>query len=299
MTDQPPSAPSGPTCPINQLPPSSNPCAVIQKNTRYVSQSGYYWIQGGNGAAVKVYCRMNSSSCCGISGDWMRVGYLDMKNTSHHCPSGFHLYNSPRRCGLRIPRISGGSRRHGYTYKYDSAGCSKITYPTYSTRYQRVCGRITAYQKGTTDAFYNYYSHNSSISAEYVDGVSITHGSLKHHIWTFAAAYDELRADQWRCPCSRCDENFTGRIPSYVGNDYFCDSGTFLFPNPSQAYTTNPIWDGSGCAPTSTCCNFNFPPWFCKNLRQPTTDDIEVRVCRDQRGGDEDIQIGVIEIYIA
>ena len=94
-------------------------------------------------------------------------------------------------------------------------------------------------------------------------------------------------------------EIFTGRVPSFVGKDYFCDSGTRLFPDPKQAYTTNPIWDGSGCAPTSTCCNFNSPPWFYKKLLKPTTDDIEVRVCRDQPGGDEDIQISVIEIYIA
>ena len=183
-------------------------------------------------------------------------------------------------------------------YLFDNAGCSQITYPTYGAQYQRVCGRITGYQQGTTDAFNNYYLHNSSITSAYVDGVSITHGSLKHHIWTFAAANDELRADQWRCPCSRCDRNFTGRVPSFVGNDYFCNSGSLIFPNPNQAYTTNPIWDGSGCAPTSTCCSFNSPPWFCKKLPQPTTDDIEVRVCRDQRGGDEDIHVSLIEIYI-
>jgi len=232
----------------------------------------------------------------------MRVGYLNT-NINPYCPSGFQLYNSPRRCGLSIQRTV---RYLDYWYRNwrtrqqnDGAGCSQITYPTYSTQYQRVCGRITAYQKGTTDAFYNHYSQNSSIASAYVDGVSITHGSLKHHIWTFAAANDEMRADQWRCPCSRCDRNFTGRVPSYVGNDYFCDSGTLLFPNPNQNYTTNPIWDGTGCAPTSTCCNFNSPPWFCKKLPQPTTDDIELRVCRDQYGGDEDIQISLIEIYIA
>ena len=207
--------------PKSELPLSSNPCADIQRNTPNVSRSGYYWIQGGNGAAVNVYCRMNSSSCCGNTGDWMRVGYLDMKNASHHCPSGFQLYNSPRRCGLRIVRtyFDKNGRRTDY---HDSAGCSKIMYHTYSTQYQKVCGRITAYQKGTTDAFYNHYSRNSSITSEYVDGVSITHGSLKHHIWTFAAAHDELRADQWRCPCSRCDRNF------YWTRTFLCWKGLFL-----------------------------------------------------------------------
>jgi len=246
---------------------------------------------------------MNGSNCNSCdehsTGVWMRIGYLNMKDASHNCPNGFHLHNYPRRCGLKIPRFIGSSPYYGAVYKYDTAGCSQITYSAYGALYQRVCGRITAYQKGTTDAFNNYYSHNSSITSEYVDGVSITHGSLKHHIWTFAAASDEMRADQWRCPCSRCDRNFTGRVLSYVGNDYFCDSGTLLFPNPNKAYTTNPIWDGSGCTLTSTCCNLNSPPWFCKKLPQPTTDDIELRVCRDQLGGDEDIQISLIEIYIA
>ena len=231
-----------------------------------------------------MYCKMNSSSCCSVTGDWMRVAYLNMTNRSHRCPSGFTLYTSPRRCGLNI---------------YNGGGCSQITYPTYGAQYQRVCGRVTGYQKGTTDAFYNHYSRNSSITSQYVDGVSITHGSLKHHIWTFAAASDQMRADQWRCPCSRCDRNFTGRVPSFVGNDYFCDSGTLLFSAPFYTYTFNPIWDGTGCARTSTCCKFNSPPWFCKKLPQPTTDDIELRVCRDQRGGDEDIQISLIEMYIA
>ena len=224
----------------------------------------------------------------------MRVGYLDMANSSHRCPSGFQQYSSgPRRCGLHIGRQVSYNR-----YDYDAAGCSKITYPTYGTQYRRVCGRITGYQKGTTDAFYNHYARNSTINSEYVDGVSVTHGSKKDHIWTFAAANDGLRSDQWRCPCSTCGRNFTGRVPSYVGNDYFCDSGTLLFPDPGQTYTANPMWDGSGCAATSTCCSFNTPPWFCKRLPQPTTDDIEVRVCRDQLGSDEDIQIRLIEIYI-
>ena len=218
-----------------------------------------------------------------------------MKNSSHHCPSGFQPYNrnGPRRCGLRITR-----RVSSYSQAYDNAGCSRITYTTHRIPYQWVCGKIIAYQKGTTDAFYNHYSQNSSISSEYVDGVSITHGSSKHHIWTFAAARDELRADQWRCPCSKCNQNFTGRVPPYVGNDYFCDSGTLLFPDPNQEYTADPLWDGSGCAPASECCNFNSPPWFCKKLLQPSTDNIELRVCRDELGSDEDIQISLIELYV-
>ena len=33
----------------------------------------------------------------------------------------------------------------------------------------------------------------------------------------------------------------------------------------------DPLWDGEGCGPTSICCDFNNPPWFCKTLPQPTS----------------------------
>ena len=58
------------------------------------------------------------------------------------------------------------------------------------------------------------------------------------------------------------------------------------------------LMDGSGCGPTSSCCSFNSPPWFCKELPQPTTDDIEVRVCTDHGAFDEDVTIEVLELYV-
>ena len=41
----------------------------------------------------------------------------------------------------------------------------------------------------------------------------------------------------------------------------------------------DPLWDGQGCGPTSSCCTFNSPPWFNVTLPFPTTDNIEVRIC--------------------
>ncbi len=51
----------------------------------------------------------------------------------------------------------------------------------------------------------------------------------------------------------------------------------------------DPLWDGTGCGPLNTCCTFNNPPWFYKELPEPTTDDIEMRVCNDQGSTNEDI----------
>ena len=49
----------------------------------------------------------------------------------------------------------------------------------------------------------------------------------------------------------------------------------------------------------STCCSFNTPPWFYKQLPQPTTDNtIETRVCRNEDASAEDIGSKMIEIYV-
>ena len=130
-----------------------------------------------------------------------------------------------------------------------------------------------------------------------MDGVSITHGHPRKHIWTFAAALDEQHANVNRCPCTKTDTTYTGVVPPFVGNDYFCDTGSRKYLQ-SRFYPDDPLWDGSGCGPTSSCCSFNSPPWFCKELPQPTTDDIQVRVCTDQSASNEDVTIEVIELYV-
>ena len=40
------------------------------------------------------------------------------------------------------------------------------------------------------------------------------------------------------------------------------------------------------------------PPWFCKQLPEATTDDIEVRLCADEATTNEVILLEVIELYI-
>ncbi len=41
---------------------------------------------------------------------------------------------------------------------------------------------------------------------------------------------------------------------------------------------------------------FNNPPWFYKELLEPTTDDVVMHVCRD--GKDENIAIETVDIYV-
>ena len=49
--------------------------------------SGYCWIKGGDESSIRVYCDMDRT-CGGITGGWMRVANVNMKNTSHTCPQG-------------------------------------------------------------------------------------------------------------------------------------------------------------------------------------------------------------------
>ena len=61
-----------------------------------------------------------------------------------------------------------------------------------------------------------------------MDGVSLTHGppGSRQHIWTVAAGIVENNPSsypQWSCPCADHAQTLS-LIPSFVGNDYFCES---------------------------------------------------------------------------
>ena len=110
-------------------------------------------------------------------------------------------------------------------------------------------------------------------------------------------ALDEIRSDSSVCPCTKTDTTFTGVIPPFVGDDYFCDTGS-RYNHQDQLYDQDPLWDGAGCGGTSTCCEFNNPPWFCKQLPEPTADNIELRLCTNEALSNEDVTVEVIELYV-
>ena len=110
---------------------------------------------------------------CGGSTGWRRIAYLNMSDPSQQCPSVWQEIATPFRvCGRRST----------------SPSCEGLTYSTGSEQYDQVCGRIIGYQRGTPDAFLGY---SVSIDTYYLDGVSVTYGSPRQHIWSFAAGLDE------------------------------------------------------------------------------------------------------------
>ena len=258
---------------------------VLQLNPS--SPSGHYWIRSSNGSAVRVYCDM-TRSCGNITGGWMRVASLNWSNESLPCPDGFRERSDSgiRTCGI-------GSTSTG--------SCPSITFKTYSTVYSRVCGKINAYQVGSPDAFSTTEGRGSNITIDsnYMDGVSLTHGSNpRRHIWTFVAAHDDHSIYSETCQCTRPGDSRIMAPPSFVGMDYFCDTGSRTRVVHNSFFGNDSLWDGTGCASASTCCSFNNPPWFHKRLPSATTDDIEMRVCRDESRHNEDIAISNVEIYV-
>ena len=63
-------------------------------------------------------------------------------------------------------------------------------------------------------------------------------------------------------------------------------------------FEDDPLWDGQGCDSQRECCGFNRPPWFCKELDEPTTDDIEMRLCLNEDTIYGNVLIETIDILV-
>ena len=207
---------------------------------------------------------------CGDA-SWTRVAYLNMSDPQQTCPSNWNLITSPvRGCG------------QSFTARQN---CDSVFYPVKGRHYSSVCGKIIAFHKGVFGGFSSVWSNRAfTIEETYVAGVSLTHGppGARQHVWTFVGTISEIDNTfngKLHCPCSNND-NWTYEVPSFIGNDYFCDTGN-RGPGYSENafYLNDPLWDGEGCGSTSSCCQFNSPPWFCKSLPRATTDDLEIRLC--------------------
>ena len=153
---------------------------------------------------------------CG-DGQWRRVVFLNMTDTSHVCPAGLNLTTYSRRtCGRADSHYNGNNV--GYFR------CSSTTFSAGGSQYSRVCGRALAYRFGSNYAFYVHHQWNASIDINYVGGLSLTHGApgSRQHIWTFASGLftgnHNSILGRFRCPC---DNGNTYPSPSFVGNDFF------------------------------------------------------------------------------
>ena len=233
--------------------------------------SGYYWLKACNACApFQAFCDF-SLNLEGSRG-WMRVADLDMTDPNQHCPSQFKLITSPTRvCGKRT----------------EGPSCDSTSYETHNIHYNKVAGKAIGFAQNSADAFVTgNRCPNCNINKPYVDGVSITYGYPRKHIWTYAGTNG-----QQYCPCV-INNPWGQSQPTFVGNDYYCEAGSS---------TSEPLWDGEGCTGGEyPCCQRvrERSGWFIKELDAPTTNDIEVRICTDEALSNEDIRVERYELFV-
>ena len=209
---------------------------------------------------------------CG-PGNWRRVFYLNTSTPDQVCPDQWRLLTSPVRSCVGA-----------------AASCRSVFSDAIDTVYSKVCGRIIGEGVSSPDGFFRFISNPGTIEGNYLDGVSVTHGSARSrtHIWSFGAGRPEVGGGVARCPCDSTNRLHAPLPPAEVGDHYFCD----------RADQLNFIWTGEGCMVDNPCCSFHNSPYFSVQLPAATTDTIELRICVDQHEDDETIRVLFSEIYV-
>ena len=219
---------------------------------------------------------------CGGPG-WRQVAFLNMTDTNQTCPDSWREYsqNSVRACRRQESGI---------------ASCNSVRYSVDGLEYMHVCGRIIGYQLQSPDGYvgqrFTPLTPGNEINEPYVDGVSVTYSNPRQHVWSlFGALYFG------EC-CGTPSSN--AQPPSFIGQNYFCDTGNVLSENwVDMFFTSYPLWDNeANCPSDANCCAPQTGPWFNTTLTAPTTGDIEIRICGDQGTSDEDTPLELIEIYV-
>ena len=269
-----------PLCPCSlgllSYKPAKSCKEILQCNPS--AQSGYYWLKSATNDSRKVYCAMDTAYC-NITGGWMRLGYFNMSEPGASCPTSLRQINTPAKlCGRRT-----------------APGCSGVIFPTDGICYSKVCGQARGYQYYSTDGF----ARSTNINTHYVDGVAITYGSPRQHLWTYAAGLSDdgnYANGIHNCPCAK----YPGKDPpAFVRQDYYCESGiTGRWEDNNRIALEDPLWDGDGCGPGNNCCNRPGMPWFYRTLPQEVGDDIEVRLCGSSDITNEETYVDLLEIYV-
>ena len=192
-------------------------------------------------------------TCGGIKGGWIRIANIDTTQ-GDQCPSGWSKIMQPK------PLCRGSG---------DAAGCYSTNFINNKTEYNSICGKLRGYKLGSHSAF---LVNSNSINAAYLDGVSITVGNPRKHVWSYAVGYTQLQnIKEVNCPCAK----HPGVTPPvFVGNHYYCES--------SSTGISDPLWDGRGCPTGDDCCSTLGAPWFFRRFTEPEKGAVEVRICRDE-----------------
>jgi hypothetical protein len=217
--------------------------------------SGSYWIDpDGDGSGVEVSCEMSLDG-----GGWTVLADWDFASDS--CPGAWVQHTSE---GLCYGNLSSG-------------GQLSATIDAMALSWSEVLVDACMRQYRTDDAFQRASSTTYTLEGDYVDGMSLTHGSAgaRQHLFTWAIG-SRLTTSAYSCP-----DAGGSSPPSFVGSDWDCDSGN-KSGSPTSIWYTDRLFEGDQQHLT---------------LSSSSSDDLEARIIFDQPHADEDI--GVCGLWIA
>ncbi|MBN2798984.1 MAG: hypothetical protein JXX28_07530, partial [Deltaproteobacteria bacterium] len=252
----------GPVCPA---------ASCLQLKVRDpATVSGVYWIDPGDtGHPVSAWCDMTSSG-----GGWTQV--LDLDASVDECLLDWAPNPAPPPAAC--------------TRDLAGPGVVSATVPTLGLEYSEVRGHLSGLQFGSPDAFHSA----SSIDETYVDGVSITWGSPRQHLWSYGAAVSDDGATFTvnACPCRGGEAP-----PAFVGGAYHCEAGQSSDDWEPTWYEADPLWDGTGF--DEDCTSIGSQSWFERGLdtadgNQP----LEIRISSDQDSANEDVGVTSAELLV-
>ena len=252
---------------------------IYQINKASRGKSNFYWINTTSGIQ-EVYCNMELQ-CGGHKGGWTRVAQFDTSQ-GDPCPSGWTLITTPGDNPKTVCRSGSANTCHSTIF-------------TTNTSFYKICGQVRGYQKGNTNAF---SSTGDSIDVAYVDGVSITLGDPRKHVWTYAIGISDSGSSTagHYCPCAARSGGVNP--PSFVSDHYYCESGDTGGDDDDAYYTTDPVWDGFDCSDSVNCCANPDMPWFFRQFATAQETFIEARICRNENFSNEGTLVEMMELYI-
>ena len=261
--------------------PGKSCAEIYQINKASRQKSGFYWVR--TISLYQVYCDMELE-CGGIKGGWTRVAYLDA-SIGGGCPSSWST--------IALPGTSEYVCRSGST-----AGCYSTYYSTLGISFSKICGQAVAYQKGSPDAFHATSRGTKSINDVYMDGLSITVGNPRKHVWTYAAGVsDDHNYPTYNCPCAHVPGPHP---PAFVGEHYYCESGDTGNYDLAAYYNSDVLWDGHNCVGSqNNCCANPDMPWFFRQFaRNIHGEKLEARICHHEEFANEDTLVQKLELYV-
>ena len=262
------------------------------------SQNGQYFVLNSTGTAIKVTCTFDALFPNFMSFDpAITNGFavLSPLSSTDPCPTS------------SVTFTRGGTPKVCYKNK-NVAYCASVNISTFGLTYQTVCGKVAGYQIGGPTAF-NRSPVPLTVDANYVDGISITCNSsgtaTRRHVWTYAIGVSQKATVPTANLPSTCPCTGGQQPPTFVGSNYYCESGNTAVTIPAKAAPpanlfTDLLWDNLNCGSpdSASCCNNANQPWFCTRLSAPCTGNLEMRLCAN---ADSDFgEVGLLsdEFYV-